>query len=282
MNAFLSGNARLTRTTPISNERISTDTASGAKAFLEQQGENEFNRHGLQTGLGFDWTYKEKNNFAGSVSYATFGNKGNGFVNQSEIVRDDLGNLLSQINSINRTKNSFKEQSVDFNLEYKRSFEKEDQELEIGLNSSLGPNNRKAGNDQFIQPQDSLIYGTRSNNPGRENESQLMIDYVQPLSSAVRLGFGGKLNFYDINSTSDVLVWQPNSMDYLFDSSLSNDLDYHQKVYALYGELSFPVGKLFDAKVGGRYERTQVNSFFLMLRKTSTMDITVLFLQYFY
>ena len=38
--------------------------------------------------------------------------------------------------------------------------------------------------------------------------------------------------------------------------------EYHQTVYALYAELSFPAGKLFDAKIGGRYERTEINSFY--------------------
>ena len=33
-------------------------------------------------------------------------------------------------------------------------------------------------------------------------------------------------------------------------------------MYAFYSELSFPVAKLFDAKIGGRYERTAINSFY--------------------
>jgi len=262
VNAFVNGNARLTRKTPYNSERISTDTFSNAHALLQQDGSNEFNRRGMQTGAGFDWTFKEKNNFTGSFTYGSFGNRNKGAVNQSEMVQDASGGLLSELNTLNQTKSSFNENSFDVNLNYKRTFEKEDQELEMSFNSSLGPNNRKAGNDQFLEPNDSLIYGTRSNNPGRENESQFVIDYVHPLTKDVHLGVGGKLNFYDIKSTSDVLVWHDPAMDYLYDSTLSNNLDYHQKVYALYTELSFPIGKLFDAKIGGRYERTQVNSFY--------------------
>jgi outer membrane receptor protein involved in Fe transport len=33
-------------------------------------------------------------------------------------------------------------------------------------------------------------------------------------------------------------------------------------VYALYSEISFPVGKIFDAKLGGRYERTNIESYY--------------------
>jgi ferric enterobactin receptor len=262
VNAFISGNARLTTTTPTSLQRISTDTATKTNALLQQDGSNDFNRHGYETGIGFDWTYKEKNNFSGSLNYDNFGFKGNGFINQSELIQNDLEAILSDINSTNHTNNRFSEHSIDADLNYKRSFSKEDQELEIDINSSIGHNHRAAANDQYLQPLDSLIYATNSNNPGKEKESQIVIDYVQPLAENVNLGVGGKLSTYDISSTSDVFVWQNELKDYSFDSGLSNYLNYHQKVYAVYSEMSFPLGKLFDAKVGGRYERTEINSFY--------------------
>jgi len=262
VNAFLSGNARLTTTTPTSSTRISTDTSTKNAALLQQDGSGDFNRHGYQTVIGFDWTYNEKNNFSGSLNYNNFGFKGNSFVNQSEIIQTDPGVILSDINSTNHTNNKFNEHSIDAGLNYKRTFSKEDQELEIYLNSSNSRNNRAAANDQFLQPQDSLIYGTNSNNPGKETENEIGINYVQPLSKDVNLGAGGKLNIYDITSTSDALVWQHSAMDYLYDSALSNSLDYRQKVYAAYSEISFPLGELLQAKIGGRYERTEINSYF--------------------
>jgi len=262
VNAFINGNARLTTTTPYTSERISTDTSSNAHALLQQEGNNEFKRHGMQTGAGFDWTLKDRDNLSGSFTYGDFGFKNHGAGTQTELVQDGLGDLISQLNTSNKTQNLYNEQSFDFNLNYKKTFEKEDQELEVSFNSSLGPNNRKAGNDQYLEPNDSLIYGTRSNNPGRENETQLVLDYLHPFTENVHLGVGGKVNFYDIKSTSDILVWQDPLMDYVYDSTLSNNLNYHQKIYAFYTELSFPIGKLFDAKLGGRYERTQINSFY--------------------
>jgi outer membrane receptor protein involved in Fe transport len=111
-------------------------------------------------------------------------------------------------------------------------------------------------------PEDSLYYGTRSDNPGRIRETEIKADYTQPLMKDVILGMGGKLGLYDISSTSQVLRYESSSKEYLSNSSLSNNLNYHQKVYALYSEISFPVGKLFDAKVGERYERTEINSYY--------------------
>src|SRR5204862_3472436 len=119
-----------------------------------------------------------------------------------------------------------------------------------------------SGNEQLLQPQDSLIYGTRTNNPAHENEYEIMVDYLQPLQKDIKLGVGGKFSAYDISRLSDASVWKSFYKDYSYDSTRSNDLNYHQKVYAFYSELSFPVGQLFEAKIGGRYERTQLNSFY--------------------
>jgi outer membrane receptor protein involved in Fe transport len=96
----------------------------------------------------------------------------------------------------------------------------------------------------------------------------MMIDYTQPLHQDVTLGVGGKFSGYNISSIADALLWTPDVNDYIYDSALSNNLNYHQKVYAVYTELSFPVGKLFDARLGGRYERTQVNAFYANAHQT--------------
>ncbi|MEP6845070.1 MAG: TonB-dependent receptor, partial [Panacibacter sp.] len=264
VNAFLSGNARLTAKTSTLTQRLSSDTASKTLINFQQDGITNFKRRGFETGLGFDWTAKEKNNFSGSLSLDNFGNNGNGAVNQSQITSElaNPSNILSEINTINNTNFTFSEHSIDADLNYKRTFKKEDQELEVDINSSFGNNHRSAGNLQMLLPQDSLFYGTSSSNPGKERETEIAVDYTHPITENVKLGVGGKLNFFDITSTSNVLGYQPVSSKYSFDSSLSNDLEYKQKVYALYSEVSFPVAKLFDAKIGGRYERTEINSFY--------------------
>src|SRR5262249_41433799 len=118
VNAFVSGNARLTTTTPASSRRVSTDTATKLNALLQQDGSADFNRHGYQTGIGFDWTYKEKNNFSGSLSYNNFGFKQNRFIGQSEVIQDIAGTILSEVSSTNYTDNQFHEHSLDAGLNY--------------------------------------------------------------------------------------------------------------------------------------------------------------------
>jgi len=264
VNAFFSGNARPFAETGSSSQRLSSDTSLKTLVKFQQDGISNFKRDGYHTGLGFDWTVKEKNNFSGSLSFGNFGNNSNGVVNQSQITTDQANppNILSEINTINNTRNSFSEHNINTGLNYKRTFNKEDQELEINVNTNFGKNHISAGNTQLLLPQDSLFYGTNSANSGNERETEITADYTQPFTKDIKWGIGGKLNFYDIKSTSNVMLFQPEGNKYLFDSSLSNYLNYNQKVYALYTELSFPLGHFLDAKIGGRYERTEINSFY--------------------
>ncbi len=262
LNAFANGNARLTTKTNTSLQRVSTDTATKEKSLLQQEGSNDFNRHGFQAGIGFDWTISEQSNFSGALNYHNFGNRSTGVMNQLEQTQDSAGSGFSSINSTIQTNSAFKQYSYDPSLNYKHSFKNKEQQLEIGVDGSFAHNLITSGSDQYLQPPDSLTYGTRNNNPAKENEYEMMIDYTQPLSKDVKYGIGGKFSGYDISSTADAQLWNSYSNAYLYDSALSNALNYHQRVYAGYAEINFPVGSLFEARLGGRYERTQVNSFY--------------------
>jgi len=66
----------------------------------------------------------------------------------------------------------------------------------------------------------------------------------------------------DISSVSTVNTLQLYGKPLSYDSSLSNNLKYRQKVYALYTELTLPVKNILDIKAGLRYERTEINSYY--------------------
>jgi len=79
INAFVSGNARLTTAVYNNSERLSVDTAGKKNLSLQQNSSSHFKRHGVETGAGFDWTYKKHNNFSGSFRYGKFANEGWGY-----------------------------------------------------------------------------------------------------------------------------------------------------------------------------------------------------------
>ncbi|WP_018613790.1 outer membrane beta-barrel family protein [Segetibacter koreensis] len=264
VNAFVSGNTRLRANTPSYSDRVTNDTAASTNIYLHQDGLSRIHRHGLQAGAGFDWSYNDKNSLTGAISFNSFGTDGSGYTNQLQDSKDDGGNSsnISKISSINNTDNAFRFHNIDANLNYKRTFNKEDKELDIALNSSLGNSYNRTSSMQFLQPAHQLYYGNNSTNPGNQNDNELLIDYTQPLKKNVILGVGSKANFIDIASSSDVLTYNNPTGQYQPNPFLTNNLNYHQKVYALYSELTFLVAKLFDAKVGGRYERTEIEAFY--------------------
>ncbi len=262
MNAFISGNARLNAETPSSSVRTTSDTAAKTTILLNQDGLNRFQRSGYQTGIGFDWDVNNQNSISGAVSYNNFSNTGIGNTNQIQNTKDLNGNVFSGTPVLLNANNAFHFNNVDASLNYKKTFAKDGQELEISVNSSFGNRRSENNNYQYYLPQHSLYYSTMAVNPGTEKETEIKADYAQPLKKNVILGVGGKVSFYDITSNSKVLKLDSASAEYAKDNFLSNSLDYHQKVYALYSEISFPVLTLFDAKIGGRYERTEINSFY--------------------
>jgi ferric enterobactin receptor len=262
INVFLDANARLPATTPLTSQRISLDTSAKTNIILDQQGSSRFYRYGVESGISLDYTYRKKNNFTLTLSNNYFGSTNSGSQNQSQATYDYDGNLVNQILTRSETQSDINLHNTNFSLDYKRTFEKEDQELDFGIHTSVEHNNFNSINNQYNLPGNTLFYGTNNNNPGKETLTEIVLDYTQPLTRKIMFGVGGKMVFTDIHSTSNVLSLQPASGLYVYDSTLSNYLKYQQQVYALYAELSFPVSGWFEAKIGLRYERTALNPFF--------------------
>ena len=262
MNAFLSGNTRLAARTLSSSDRTTTDTTDNSKIILLQNGSNRFTRGGYQTGLSFDYDLNDYNSFSGAVSYNHFSNNSNGSTNQDQSTIAAGGAYASDAQTFFNSSNSFNFYNIDASLNYKKTFKKEDQSLEVEVNSSFGNNRSYNMTSQDSLPAHNLYYSTTGYNPATENETEIRADYTQPFNKNVKFGVGSKINLYNVSSNSDVSLLDFTTGEYAPNNFLSNDLTYHQKVYAGYAEISFPVGKLFNAKLGERYERTEITSYF--------------------
>jgi ferric enterobactin receptor len=261
-NAYVSGNYRPAFNTLVTTDRIGTDTAAETVTVLHQDGSSHFSRGGFETGAGFDWTPTKKSSLEGSFSYERFGNEGHASIAQRQTISGPAGNIINDQSTQAFTNGSFLLQAIDVSLGYKLAFDKEDQELEIGVNSSFGRSLITSDNYQLLLPNSERFYGNNSRNPGKENETEVNIDYVHPLKDDIKLGIGTKYTFVDIEGNADAASLQPTSGLYVHDPYLSNQLTYRQNVYAAYAELGFPVGKLLEAKIGGRYEATGIDSYF--------------------
>ena len=250
VNLYMNGNYRVPVNTPMNSTRISQDTGAKTQVILEQDGSNRFTRFGMQGGLGIDYTLHKKNIFNFSLSSNSFGNNNNGYLDQSQSTSNNNGVPVSDVFTLSETQSDFRLHEINTSLDYKRTFNKENQELNIGIHSSFGKGTYNSTNNQFAQPGDSLFYGTNNNNPGKQTETEIVVDYNQPLGKETIWGVGGKMTFMDIHSTSNVLSLQPETNSYIYDSTLSNSLRYQQTVSALYTELSFPVCQMVRCKSG--------------------------------
>ncbi|MEO6406037.1 MAG: TonB-dependent receptor [Ferruginibacter sp.] len=258
VNAFFSGNKRLPSNASNDTYRVTID--SNTISTLHQVSNSRFERQGLQTGAGFDWTLKKLNNFSGNISFNSFGMHGSGITNQA--LQPDKNGGLPETLTLTNSDSRFNIHTTDISLNYKRTFTREYQELEAAVNNSTEHSKGHSNSAQLWLPQDSLYFGIQASNPATTRETEFTIDYTQPLAEEIKLGLGTKAGFYNIASNSDVNSYQPALQTYLPNLFLTNSLNYKQKVYAGYAEISFPVAKLFDAKIGGRYERTEINSYF--------------------
>jgi len=187
INAFFSGNKTLPSHTINTKDRlkISNDTLQHQK----QNGDGYLERTSYQTGLAINWDISKKDNFIAGLAYHHFGNRSDGLVNQEDqgIV---VGNSpYADLFSLRNFNSAFSENAVDINLEYKKTFNKENQELGITYTSSYNRNNT-----DYYQKSDytnnNPSIGSKGNNPGKDNEMEIGIDYAQPLSDKFTLETG--------------------------------------------------------------------------------------------
>ena len=259
---FVASNARLLAATPMTMDRTTTDLANKTYNYMQQDGSSDVKRQGTHSGLNLDWTYLKKNSFNASFGLNSFGTDANGS-NTQILSSQPFGGMTTQ-NALlhNLTSNSFSENgNFNYSGNYKRTFNKEGRELEIAYNASNSNFNINAGTFQYAMPGQLLVYGSKNLNGTSENQSELKLDYSEPISDNVKLNFGSKLTNMGINSETNVFN-ESNTQQLKQNNSLSNTMDYNQKVLAIYSELEFPIKEILEVKLGGRFEQTNVNAIF--------------------
>ncbi len=256
LHGYASGNGQLTATTLNESNRISTDTARHTRTNFLQNGTSSYVRNGYQTGVGFDWSITKRDNISGSVNYHHFINNDNGITYQETLLKDYSDIKLSDTNTIRNAENHSKNNSLDWNIDYKKTFKKEDQELDISYTTGYGRNTSFYSQTQSYFASPAIFGGQTSNNPGKNRESEFSVDYAHPVNEKFILETGVRNEHININSAADVYSYNKNSNAYLIDPKQSYTLTYKRDVYAYYLSSTFSAGKFLDFKLGGRYEYT--------------------------
>ncbi len=258
MNAFFGGNAQLTSHTPNSQDRTSTDVTSQTNTHLVQNGSTDFQRNGYNTGVGFDWSMNKMNNLTGSITYNQFSNQNVNTLNQEQVTKDNTSVVLTDIVGSRYSKNNSSVGSMDWNLNYKKTFKKEGQELTASYVSSYGIPNSNYVQTQSYAGSLTPYNGMVSNNPGKDNNRNISVDYIHPLTEKFLIETGVKHVEQDINSATDISFLDPSTNSYQNDPLQSFHMKYSMRIYAAYLSSSFTLFNWLNVKVGLRDEYTGI------------------------
>ncbi|MDR3652761.1 MAG: TonB-dependent receptor [Paludibacter sp.] len=263
IGVFLNGNMQLNTTSKNTSIRQSYSAAKDTINQLSQQGESPYTRNGYRSGINLNWSITKKDELTASLNYNHFENHGTGITNQDQqLLLPTTGNVLSDLITVRTSDSRMSENSTDWSLSYKKTFNKKDQELDILYTSSFGNNLNNASQITNNQTGNILSSGLRSNNPGKDHESEISVDYTQPVIKGFTIETGGKVILQDITNSvlTDTLL---TNGDYARNNGQSNSFNYKRSIYAAYLSTSFALFHDFlIGKAGLRYERTNTTADF--------------------
>src|SRR6202000_2260313 len=147
----------------------------------------------------------------------------------------------------------------DCNLNYKKEFKKEGQELDVAVVTSNGRPNSGYVQTQSYAASNSPYTGMSGTNPGTDNNINISVDYTYPVSEKFIIETGVKNVQQTINSTTNVSFLDATSDAYQPDPVQSYHIKYNMKIYAGYVSSSFTLFKWLDVRAGIRSEYTNIS-----------------------
>lgn len=260
VNVFFNGRGQLPGTTINSSDNLSTSSIENTATHLTQYGNSTFSRSGYQSGISFNWDVTKKDQLTLSFNLNHFGNQNDGSLNQEQVIdyQTNLFNpvrLFTDTTSINKSTSKFSDNTVDLSLSYKKTFDKKDQELDILYNYSYGKTNVDYTQEQDFTNFTQVPNGSIGYNPGTDKETDITIDYSQPINEQFSYETGAKLATEELDNSAIVQTLINNN--YIYNSSQSYTFNFKRNIAAYYLSLSFSAFHDFiNGKAGLRYEYT--------------------------
>ncbi|GJM33062.1 MAG: TonB-dependent receptor [Saprospiraceae bacterium] len=220
---------------------------------LERIGTSESNSYGPNGSIGIFYDFNAYNSISSSVSFRGFGNKNNDLTTLSEI--DPIKNInrsYSQIGETSRFRGG-----LDWTNDYRRTFKKPEQELSFGYQLSVARSTQD-GDILRTSNDPELVQDALTENDGLNLENTLQLDYVHPISSAVKLETGAKAVLRNIDSDYNYLDRPTNT----FDPTQTDVFKYKQNVGAAYLSFNIKFGENYGLVAGARYEYTDISGTF--------------------
>jgi hypothetical protein len=244
-NGFFSGNYRPQVRTSNFNDQYRIIDSGIHESYLHQEGPSLLERGGYQSGLGFDFSPDKYNSITGGLGFVQFLRNSSSTTFQSNLIFPHVPssnlflNLSGNQDTLNKTQaldnitNNVHFHNLDANLNWKRKFKKEDEELDISFNSSFGSGDGLAKNQFFnLYPLASVypLLADSTHNPVRDKEMEFAVDFTNPLKKKLIWGYGAKVNLRNASSNSIDNHYDTLNHVYTPSSLLSSSSEYHQQI----------------------------------------------------
>jgi outer membrane receptor protein involved in Fe transport len=263
VGVYFSGNKQLNTKTKSYSDRISYNEARDSINRLYQNGISPFTRSGYQTGINANWSITPKDELTATLGYNHFSNNSSGMTLQDQISSLSNRTVFSEVISERNSSNNFKNNATDWSLGYKKTFDREDQELNFLVTSSYGRSTNDASQHTVFQDDVDPASGLRSYNPGKDHQIDFSLDFVRPLAKGFTLEMGPKVSLENIdnNVVTDTLALDGS---YINNQGQTYGFQYKRNIYAAYLSTSFTLFKNFlEGRAGLRYERTNTTADFV-------------------
>ncbi|MBO9613643.1 MAG: TonB-dependent receptor [Dyadobacter sp.] len=229
-------------------------TYSGSNSFLTNQSSTAKDR-GLfgQYSLGWDYDLGKNQALSAGLRYGT-----RNFIQKQDLTINQYENSILNNSSLRKVDRKDLSGTVDFNIDYIRTF-KPQQEWSIStLYSHTGLTNNF--NTDILNESGAVDSKLKNENKNQNSELTLQTDYQTPLGKNQLLEFGAKGIFRTVDSDFKYLTAGESGDFVLSTTNPSGVLNYKQNVAAGYFSYTLSTKNKYTFKLGTRYEYTGITA----------------------
>ena len=230
-----------------------SQTVDGFTNELIQSGDSKTSRLGFNGKFG---AYYDINAYSSINSNISF----NGYTSNNEggtITNNILPSIDFQETYERTTNADALFSGFDWTTDYKKTYDKEGQELVFAYQLSENTNDRSSDLDQDASSAFSQILEENVND-GKNIEHTLQVDYTHPFSKKLTMEVGAKTVIRDIKSNFS----SKNLLTNNFNENRTDIFNYDQDVMAGYLSFNAELTKKYSLTAGARYEYTQIKGDF--------------------
>lgn len=229
-------------------------TYSGNNSFLTNQSSTAKDR-GLfgQYSLGWDYDLGKNQALSAGLRYGT-----RNFIQKQDLTINQYENSVLNNSSLRKVDRKDLSGTVDFNIDYIRTFKPQQEWSVSTLYSRTGLTNNF--NTDILNETGAVGSKLKNENKNENSELTLQTDYQTPLGKNQLFEFGAKGIFRTVNSDFRYLTAGESGDFVLSTTNPSGALNYKQNVAAGYFSYTLSTKNKYTFKLGTRYEYTGITA----------------------